>query len=57
MSILQDYETIRNEIGEVNYQAIEQYLEEHPELFLNNLYYEESEWKKFEQWYNKKCRD
>lgn len=50
MSILQDYEKIRKSIGEEKYNNIEQYLKEHIELFLSDIYYRESEWNKFEKW-------
>jgi len=53
MSIMQEFESIRKEIGEEKYQAIENYLEIHPELFLSDIYYKETEWNKFEEWYNK----
>ena len=53
MSIMQEFETIRKEIGETKYQAIENYLELHPELFLSDIYYKEAEWLKFEEWHNK----
>ena len=53
MSIVQEYESIRKEIGEEKYQAIENYLEIHQELFLSDIYYKEAEWLKFEEWYNK----
>jgi hypothetical protein len=54
MSILQEYEQIRKEIGEEKYKAIEEYLTEHEELYLSDLYYKESEWVKFEEWYKQK---
>ena len=53
MSILQEYENIRKEIGETTYDAIEKYLELHQELFLSDIYYKRAEWEKFEKWYNK----
>ena len=55
MSILQEYETIHKRIGEKKYNALEQYLQEqkNPNLFLSDIYYKESEWNKFENWFNK----
>lgn len=52
MSILQEYEQIRRDIGEEKYRAIEEYLSLHPELFLSDIYYEEAVWDRFEAWYN-----
>ncbi|HEY8891042.1 MAG TPA: hypothetical protein VIM70_12385 [Clostridium sp.] len=54
MSIMQEYEQIKKEIGEEKYNSIEKYLEVNPDLFLSDLYYKESEWNKFEEWYNKR---
>lgn len=51
MSILQEYENIRKEIGETTYNAIEKYLELHPELLLSDIYYKKAEWDKFNKWY------
>ena len=53
MSILQEYEQIRHELGEEVYAAIERYLALHPELFLSDIYYKEEEFEKFEAWYGK----
>lgn len=54
MSVLQEYENIRKEIGGEKYKAIEKYLSLNPELLLSDIYYKEKEWDKFEQWYNGK---
>ena len=54
MSILQEYEQIRKEIGEEKYRAINKYLSLHPELFLSDIYYKEVEWNRFEMWYKSK---
>lgn len=51
MSILQEYESIRKDIGEETYNAIERYLELHPELLLSDIYYKRTEWEKFEEWH------
>lgn len=50
MSILQNYEKIRKEIGEEKYLHIESFLEEHPNYFLSDVYYRASVWKEFEDW-------
>lgn len=50
MSILQEYEQIRKEIGEKEYALIEQFLNEHPELFLSDVYYKKEIHDQFEAW-------
>lgn len=52
MSILQEYETIRGQIGEEKFKKIEEYLELYPDKYLGDLYYKQAEWEAFEQWYN-----
>lgn len=52
MSILQEYETIRRQIGEEKFKKIEEYLELHPDKYLSDLYYKQAEWEVFEQWCN-----
>lgn len=52
MSILQDYEKIRQEIGQRKYNAIEKYLEQNKNLLLSDIYYKKEEWDKFENWYS-----
>jgi hypothetical protein len=54
MSILQEYESIRKEIGQEKYNCIERYLSENPDLFLSDIYYNREHWNKFEEWYNTK---
>lgn len=54
MSILQDYEQIKNRIGKEKFKAIKEYLELNPDLYLSDIYYKEIEWNKFEEWYNKR---
>jgi len=51
MSILQEYEEIRKQIGEDKYHAIDEYLTEYPQVYLSDIYYNEDEWNKFEEWY------
>ena len=53
MSILQEYQEIRKDIGEETYKAIETYLSYHPDLYLSDLYYKRAEWEKFEKWYKR----
>lgn len=53
MSILQEYETIKNKIGEEKFSHIEKFLEQHPNYFLSDVYYKESVWNEFEKWEEK----
>lgn len=50
VSILQEYEEIRREIGEERFQRIEAFLALHPDLFLSDVYYKETVWKLFEEY-------
>ena len=50
MSILQEYEQIRRQIGEEKFKKIEEYLDLHPEKYLSDLYYKQAEWEAFEKW-------
>lgn len=50
MSILQEYQEIRRDIGEDTYHAIEKYLSIHKDLYLSDIYYKRAEWEKFENW-------
>ena len=54
MSIFQEYEEIRKNIGEAKFAEIEKFLETRPEYFLSDVYYNEQIYKEFEQWQNKK---
>ena len=47
MSILQEYEQIRKDIGEERYKRIETFLQLHPELDLGDVYYKAAVWKQF----------
>jgi len=51
MSILQEYENIRKEMGEDKYNAIKKYLNLHQDLYLSDIYYKQKEYEKFEKWY------
>ena len=53
MSILQEYENIRKEIGEEKYNAIEKYLNSHKDILLSDVYYTREGWEAFEDWYKK----
>lgn len=57
MSILQEYEAVRKQIGEEKYQQIQDFLENHPYYFLSDVYYKKSVWDEAEKWikakYNK----
>jgi hypothetical protein len=49
MSITQEYEWIRRNIGELTYQKIEEFLARHPELYLSDVYYKKEVWDLFER--------
>ena len=50
MSILQEYKSIKKQIGEEKFSNIEKFLEQHPQYLLSDVYYKESVWKEFEKW-------
>ena len=50
MSILQEYEQIRKQIGEEIYHDIEKLLDEHPHYLLSDVYYKKSVWDEMEEW-------
>lgn len=50
MSILQEYEEIRAELGENKWQAIDKYLEFNNEVLLSDVLYNENQYKAFEKW-------
>ena len=53
MSILQEYEQIRREIGEKKYDCIETYLNTHPsDLLLSDILYKPEHYIDFDKWYN-----
>ena len=47
MSILQEYEQIRKDLGEERYKRIETFLQLHPELDLSDVYYKAEIWELF----------
>jgi hypothetical protein len=51
MSILQEYESIKNGLEPGEFDAIERYLENHPDLFLSDIYYKKEEYEKFSKWW------
>ena len=50
MSILSDYQEIRERIGEEKYKQITLFLENNPQYVLSDVYYHESVWNKMEKW-------
>jgi len=47
MSILQEYESIRNRMKKGEFEAIEKYLHTHPSILLSDLYYNEQRYGEF----------
>lgn len=54
MSILQEYEMIRKEMGEKKFDSIELYLNSHEELLLSDILYKPEHYIDFDKWYNEK---
>lgn len=54
MSILQEYEEIRKDMGEKKFDSIEIYLKEHPNIFLSDILYKSKCYIGFDKWYNNK---
>ena len=52
MSIMQEYEQIRREMGEKKYDSIEKYLETHPDILLSDILYKPEHYINFDKWYN-----
>lgn len=53
-SILSDYEYIHRKLGDEIWNALDEYCEMmNGELFLSDVLYKESEWKRFEKWFEK----
>lgn len=50
MSILRDYETIRQRIGGSEYNSISGFLESHPAYLLSDVYYNETVAKEYNIW-------
>lgn len=56
ISILQEYERIKNEIGNDRWNCIDAYINEHPELTFDKLVYNMFNWQKFDSWFNEHIR-
>lgn len=52
MSILQEYEQIRKEMGEKKFDSIETYLKTTPNLLLSDILYKPENYIEFDKWYN-----
>lgn len=54
MSILQEYEKIKKDVGQEIWDSIEDYIDyHHPELFLSDIIYNKDNWQEFEKWFYK----
>ena len=57
MSILQEYEIIKKDIGVEKWNCIDTYIENyHPELRLDQIIYNSNNWVDFEKWYYKEIK-
>lgn len=57
MSILQEYEKIKKDIGEEKWNSIDTYIKKHhPELRLDQIIYNSDNWLEFEKWYDKEIK-
>ena len=52
MSIMQEYEQIRREMGEKKYDSIEKYIDNHPDVLLSDILYKPEHYINFDQRYN-----
>ena len=52
MSIMQEYEQIRREMGEKKYDSIEKYIDTHPDILLSDRLYKPEHYTNFDKWYN-----
>lgn len=50
MSILNEYNEIKNAIGKEKFEQIEKFLESHKNYFLSDVYYNQKVYKEFEEW-------
>ena len=50
MSIMQEYEQIRREMGEKKYDSIEKYIDNHPDVILSYILYKKENYIKFDKW-------
>lgn len=53
MSIMQDYEIYRNDVGEKEWRLTEMFLEAYPEYFLSDLLYNREIYGIYEEWKNR----
>lgn len=56
ISILQEYEKIRELIGDDRWNNIDNYIKENPELTFDKLIYNMFNWIKFDRWYNREIK-
>lgn len=52
MSILQEYEEIKKEIGQEKWDSFYSYLSQHPELSFDKIIYNAKNWQNFNNWFN-----
>lgn len=52
MSIMQDYENYRNEVGEKEWEKIQTFLDLYPEYYLSDLLYDVKVYKQYTKWKN-----
>ena len=50
MSILQEYNSIKNKIGKERYEQIVRFLRYNPQYSLSDVYYKETVWAESEKW-------
>ena len=58
MSIFQDFERAKKQIGEEKWNSIDTYINNHhPELLLDQIIYNPDNWLEFEKWYDKEIKN
>lgn len=58
MSIFQDFERAKRQIGEEKWNSIDTYINNyHPELLLDQIIYNPDNWLEFEKWYDKEIKN
>ena len=57
ISILQEYEKIKDLIGEDRWNNIDNYIKENPEMTFDKIVYNMFNWIKFDRWYNKEIKN
>lgn len=58
MSIFQDFERAKRQIGEEKWNSIDMYINNyHPELLLDQIIYNPDNWLEFEKWYDKEIKN